>query len=198
LATASAYHNGEALNPGGDPSTVVDSSHEQNLAFSQVVVTEENKKSRQQPERVPDVIKRNKDCLISQWLERVKMNPELITVSLSDAERRDHVPDLLDLAVAQACGDPISEEERLKAAEHHGTLRYHQHYSVAMLILEAQLLQDVIAECIRDHVYTLDLSHLIPDIAKISDTISAELQDSSRSFMKHYEWDMSRLGRRTG
>jgi hypothetical protein len=162
-------------------------------------VTKENEKSRnQQRERVPDVIKGNKDRLISQWLQRVKMNPELITVSLSDAERRDHVPDLLDEAIAKACGDPISEEDRLKAAEHHGTLRYHQGYSVAMLVLEAQLLQNVIAECIRDHVYGLDLSHLIPDIVKISDTISAELQESSRTFMKHYEWDMSRLGRRTG
>jgi RsbRD-like negative regulator of sigma factor len=152
----------------------------------------------QHSERVPDVIKANKKSLISEWLQRVKTNPELITVSLSDSERRDHVPNLLDMTIAHACGDPISEEERVKAAEHHGTLRYHQGYSVAMLILEAQLLQDVIAECIRDHVSALDLSHLIPDIAKISDTISAELRESSRSFMKHYEWDMSRLGRRTG
>lgn len=153
---------------------------------------------KQQLERVPDIIKRNKNQLINQWLQRVNANPELITVSLSDTERRDHVPDLLDEAIAHACGDPISGDERLKAAEHHGTLRYHQGYSVAMLILEAQLLQDVIAESIRDHVFAIDLSRLIPDIAKIADTISAELRESSRTFMKHYEWDMSRLGRRTG
>lgn len=57
-----------------------------------------------------------------------------------------------------------------------------------MLILEAQLLQDVIAECIRDHVFAIDISHLIPDIVKIADTISEELRESSRTFMKHYEW----------
>lgn len=161
-------------------------------------MTKEGKSRHHPNERVPDIIKRNKDGLISQWLQRVTMDPELITVDLSDAERRDHVPNLLDEAIARSCGDPISREERLKAAEHHGTLRYHQGYSVAMLILEAQLLQDVIAESIRDHVDALDLSHLIPDIARISDTISAELRESSRTFMKHYEWDMSRLGRRSG
>lgn len=155
-------------------------------------------KKKHQAERVPDVIKQNKDHLIGQWLQRVKVNPELTTVSLSDVERRDHVPDLLAAAIAQACGDPLSEEERLRAAEHHGTLRYHQGYSVAMLILEAQLLQDVIAECIRDHVDAIDLTHLIPDIAKISDAISSELRESSRTFMKQYEWDMSQLGRRAG
>lgn len=171
-------------------------AHDQNAVLSWELVTQQQ--PRQQLERVPDILKRNKDRLINQWVQRVNANPELITVSLSDAERRDHVPDLLDDAIAHACGDPIAEEDRLKAAEHHGTLRYHQGYSVAMLILEAQLLQDVVAECIRDHVFAIDLSHLIPDIAKIGDTISAELRESSRSFMKHYEWDMSRLGRRTG
>jgi hypothetical protein len=174
----------------------VEWEHEQNAVLPWELVTKQQ--PRQQLERVPDVIKRSKDGLISQWLQRVNANPELITVSLSDAERRDHVPDLLDEAIAHACGDAIAEEERLKAAEQHGTLRYHQGYSVAMLILEAQLLQDVIAECIRDQVFAIDLSHLIPDIVKIADTISAELRESSRSFMKHYEWDMSRLGRRTG
>jgi hypothetical protein len=157
-----------------------------------------NQDPKTQLDRVPDLIKRNKDTLIALWLQRVKADPELITVTLSDAERRDHVPDLLDEAIAHACSDSIGRAQRLKAAEHHGTLRYHQGYSIAMLILEAQLLQDVIAECVRDHVFSIDLSHLIPDIAKISDTISAELRESSRTFMKQYEWDMARLGRRTG
>jgi hypothetical protein len=157
-----------------------------------------NEDTSAQLDRVPDLIKRNKDGLIALWLQRVKADPELITVTLSDMERRDHVPDLLNEAISHACGDSISHERRLKAAEQHGTLRYHQGYSIAMLILEAQLLQDVIAECVRDHVFSIDLSHLIPDIAKISDTISAELRESSRTFMEQYEWDMSRPGRRTG
>jgi len=151
-----------------------------------------------QLDRVPDLIKRNKDGLIAEWLQRVKADPELMTVSLSDAERRDHVPDLLDEAISHACGHSIAHERRLNAAEQHGTLRYHQGYSIAMIILEAQLLQAVITECVRDHVSLIDLSHLIPDIAKIWDTISGELRESSRTFMKQYEWDMSRLGRRAG
>jgi len=151
-----------------------------------------------QLDRVPDLIKRNKDGLIAEWLQRVKADPELMTVSLSDAERRDHVPDLLDEAISHACGHSIAHERRLNAAEQHGTLRYHQGYSIAMIILEAQLRQAVIAECVRDHVSLIDLSHLIPDIAKIWDTISGELRESSRTFMKQYEWDMSRLGRRAG
>ena len=142
--------------------------------------------------RLPEVIAENKDWVIAQWLERVNANAELIRVSLSDAERRDHVPDLLDEAVATACGHPVKLEARQKAAEIHGTLRYHQKYSVSMLILEAQLLQDVIAECIRDNFPTIDLSNLIPDMAKTSQTITAELRESARAYMKQYEWQVSR------
>jgi predicted transcriptional regulator len=138
--------------------------------------------------RMPDVIAENKDWVVDQWLQRVNANAELIRVSLSDAERRDHVPDLLDEAVAHACGHGIRVEERQNAAERHGTLRYHQGYSVSMLILEAQLLQDVIAECIRDNFPVIDISNLIPDMAKTSDTITAELRESARAYMQQYEW----------
>ena len=145
--------------------------------------------------RVPDVIKENKDWVIEQWLRRVTENAELVTASLSYAERRDHVPDLLDEAMARACGHRVREEERQQAAELHGTLRYHQGYSIAMLILEAQVLQGVIAECIRDNILMIDVPNLVPDIAKISDTIQAELRESSRAYMEQFEWHASRCDR---
>ncbi len=142
--------------------------------------------------RVSDLIEESKDWVIERWLERVKANAELRAVNLSDPERKDHVPDLLDEAVARACGHQTKAEERQKAAERHGTLRYHQGYSVPMLILEAHLLQDVIAECIRDNILVIDLSSLMPEIAKISAIVIAELEESARAYMKQYEWRSSR------
>lgn len=147
--------------------------------------------SKEVPKRVPDVIEEQKDALICQWLERVNENPELNRVALSDAERRDHVPDLLDEALAHACGHRISVQERQKATERHGTLRYHQGYSVPMLILEAQLLQDVIANCIRDNFQVIEQSNLIEDMAKISGTIATELLESARAYMSQYQWQTS-------
>jgi DNA-binding response OmpR family regulator len=137
-------------------------------------------------QRVPDVLEANKDWVIDQWLERVKMQAELMRVSLSDADRKDHVPALLDAAVAHA-GDRATREGFPKAAERHGTLRYEQGYSVPMIILEARLLQNVIAECIRSNFLVMDLSNLISDMNKMSDTITTELQESTRAFMNQYE-----------
>src|SRR5579863_3821654 len=138
--------------------------------------------------RVPDVVAENKDWVVNTWLARTKENPELGSLKLSDVERKDHVPDLLDEAVARACEYQVEVEDRQRAAERHGTLRYHQRYSIAMLILEAQLLQEVIAECIRNNVNIIEIKSMIPDIARISGTISAELKDAATAYMNQYEW----------
>jgi hypothetical protein len=75
-----------------------------------------------QGRRTADVIAEHKHWVLSRWLQRVKSDPELMGVSLSDAERQDHIPDLLDEVVAHTCGYPIEIERRQKAAEKHGTL----------------------------------------------------------------------------
>jgi DNA-binding response OmpR family regulator len=148
-------------------------------------------------QRVPDAIEANKDWVIDQWLQQVKMHAELMRVSLSEADRKDHVPALLDAAVAHA-RDLATKEGFPKAAERHGTLRYQQGYSVPMIILETRLLQDVIAECIRRNFLVMDLSNLISDMNKMSDTITTELQESTRAFMNQYESHSARYDRKSG
>jgi hypothetical protein len=57
---------------------------------------------------------------------------------------------------------------------------------------EAHLLEDVIAECIRDNIRVIDLSSLMPGVAKMSATVIAELEEPARAYMKQYEWPASR------
>ena len=137
--------------------------------------------------RVPDVIEENKDAVIAHWLQQVMANDDLRRVELSDADRIDHVPGLLDEAITHA-RDGFVGLQRQNAADQHGTLRYHQRYAVPMLILEARLLQDVVFECIRQNFLVIDLSNLVADITKMSDTLSMELEQSVRAFTKQLGW----------
>jgi ActR/RegA family two-component response regulator len=137
--------------------------------------------------RVPDVIEENKDAVIAHWLQQVMANDDLRRVELSDADRIDHVPGLLDEAITHA-RDGFVGLQRQNAADQHGTLRYHQRYAVPMLILEARLLQDVVSECIRQNFLVIDLSNLVADITKMSDTLSMELEQSVRAFTKQLGW----------
>jgi DNA-binding response OmpR family regulator len=132
--------------------------------------------------RVSDVIEENKEFVIDEWIKSVKRHTELMRVRLSDADRKDHVPELLDEAVERARGHTV-EGGRCAAAEQHGIARYKQGYTVPMLVLEARLLQDEIAECVRRNLLAVDMSHLISDLTGTWGTIASELQESTRAFM---------------
>jgi ActR/RegA family two-component response regulator len=137
--------------------------------------------------RVPAVIEENKEKVIEEWLHRVNADAELKMVDLSEADRKDHVPGLLEEAIGRARDNYIGIV-RQQAAEKHGTLRYHQGYSLPMLITEARLLQNGIAECIRRNFLDIDLSNLMSDMRKISDTIWMELEQSVRAFTAQQGW----------
>lgn len=143
--------------------------------------------------RVATVIEENKEKVIEEWLRRVNANDELRMVELSEQERKDHVPDLLEEAIACARGQDIAAG-RPKAAEKHGTLRYQQGYSVPMLITEARLLHNVIAECVQSNFLMIDLSNLMPDMIRTSDTVSGELEQSVRAFAGLQGWRSRRHG----
>jgi DNA-binding response OmpR family regulator len=136
----------------------------------------------QKSKRVAKVIEINKDWVIEEWLRRVDAHGELRKVKLSEQERKDHVPSLLDEAIAHARGEAIGEQ-RQEAAREHGTLRYRQGYTAPMLVAEARLLQNVIADCVRGNFLLVDLSNLVADIAKIADTVTMELERSVRAFV---------------
>jgi hypothetical protein len=58
-----------------------------------------------------------------------------------------------------------------------------------MLILEAQLLHDTVAECVQHHFAQVDVSTLLPDLTNMSDTISRELRESTRTYMRQHDWN---------
>jgi DNA-binding response OmpR family regulator len=137
--------------------------------------------------RVPDVIEENKDSVIAQWLQRIEANSELASLPLSREDRKDHVPGLLEEAIANA-RDQFIGQERQKAANEHGALRYQQGYTVPMVILEARLLLNVISECARHNFLMIDLSNLMSDLSKMTDTVSLELEQSMRAYTNHAGW----------
>ena len=63
-----------------------------------------------------------------------------------------------------------------------------------MLIAESRLLQDVIAECIQSNFLLIDLSNLMADVTKATDTISMKLEQSVRAFTALQGWRPSRQG----
>src|ERR1700722_17591650 len=65
--------------------------------------------------------------ICNRWLPQVLADPELAALPLSEAERSDHIPDMMDELIRRLEG-PQEElsDEATEAARKHGKLRYQQ------------------------------------------------------------------------
>jgi hypothetical protein len=133
-------------------------------------------------ESVPDILDRELEALIKDWLFRVEQEPELICFPLNFEERTGHLPRLLhDVTARLRLGTetkaPISE-----AAAVHGDLRRKQGYPVEMLIEESGLLQVCIFTTLHKNVKNLEFDTLLPNVVTIADEVDAQLKQQMLRF----------------
>jgi hypothetical protein len=91
-------------------------------------------------ESVADILERELDHLIHDWMQLVERQDDLMAITLG-YDRTGHLPKLLRdvitrLRLGAGTKAPISI-----AASHHGDLRHKQGYTVAMVVEESRLLQ---------------------------------------------------------
>ena len=132
-------------------------------------------------ERVADILERELDTVIAEWLLRVEKDPELMSISMIHKDRTGHLPHLLHDVIGRLrldTGGAIS-----KAAAEHGQLRHQQGYTVAMAVQESRLLEVSIFSTLHKNVEHLKLSLLLPDVTIIADEVDAQLKEQMLRFM---------------
>src|SRR6202161_4728585 len=134
-------------------------------------------------ESVADILERELDTVIQEWLIRVDKEPDLTAIPLNFEDRTGHLPQLLrDVIVRLRLDDgktaPISQ-----AAAHHGDLRAQQGYTVAMAVEESRLLQVSIFTTLHKSQNQLEFDVLLPDVVTIADEVDAQLKQQMLRFM---------------
>jgi PAS domain S-box-containing protein len=109
--------------------------------------------------------------------------PELAAIPLTEAERSDHVPEMMEELIRRLEG-PQEElsDEATDAARKHGKLRYQQGYTIPQILFEARTLQHVLTSTIHENLFGLDLSTLVGDILEIGETLQADAEISIRVY----------------
>jgi hypothetical protein len=133
---------------------------------------------------VADILERELQPTITEWLRRVNLVPELTDIRLSDADRTGHLPklyhDLISrLRLAKDAHSPISV-----AAVAHGQVRRAQGYSAAMLIEESRVFQVATFGTLHLHQSELDPNQVLSDAMVIADEVDAQLKETVRSLME--------------
>ena len=132
---------------------------------------------------VADILEREIEPTIKEWLRLVNLVPELTDIPLSDADRTSHLPklyhDLISrLRLAKDARPPVSA-----AAAAHGQVRRKQGYTAAMLIDESRVFQVVTFGALHLHQTELDESRVLLDAMVIADEVDAQLMETVRSLM---------------
>ena len=134
-------------------------------------------------ESVADILERELESVIVDWLARVEQEPDLKCIPLSFEERTGHLPHLLHDVIARLRLDAGAKAAISKAAAEHGDLRRQQGYTVAMAVEESRLLQVTIFSTLHKNVTKLEFNLLLPDIVVIADEVDAQLKEQMLRFM---------------
>jgi hypothetical protein len=134
-------------------------------------------------ESVADILERELQPIIVDWLSRVEHESDLTCVPLNFQDRTGHLPKLLRDVVMRLRLDAGTKAPISEAAGIHGDLRRKQGYTVAMAVEESRLLQVSIFSTLHKNVKQLDFNSLLPNIVTIADEVDAQLKQQMLRFM---------------
>jgi RsbT co-antagonist protein rsbRD N-terminal domain len=132
---------------------------------------------------VADILERDLDGLIQEWLTRVEKEPELAAVRLNFEDRTGHLPQLLRDVIVRLRLDDETKAEVSQAAAHHGDLRVQQGYTIAMAVEESRLLQVSIFTTLHKSQSHLEFGTVLPAVVTIADEVDAQLKQQMLRFM---------------
>ena len=136
-----------------------------------------------QTECVADILARELDATIHQWMGLVEKEPELTRIHLNYEERTGHLPLLLHDVIARLRLDKGSKAPASVAASHHGKLRRKQGYTVSMVVDESRFLQVSIFSTLDRNESRVEFSKLLPDVVIIADEVDAQLKQQVLCFL---------------
>ena len=134
-------------------------------------------------ESVADILERDLDDVIQEWLIRVDKEPELTAIPLNYEDRTGHLPQLLRDVIVRLRLDDGTKAPISQAAAHHGDLRAQQGYTVAMAVEESRLLQVSIFTMLHKSQSHLEFETVLPAVVVIADEVDAQLKQQMLRFM---------------
>jgi DNA-binding response OmpR family regulator len=136
-------------------------------------------------ERVAEILERDAEPTIRDWLSKVERNEELSGVSLNYQERSGHLPLLLGDLIRRLRLAPNTKPPNSTAAREHGIRRRKQGYTVAMAVEESRILQVSIFSTPQNNLRSVDFNSVLVDVMTISDEVDSQLKQAMLGFMEH-------------
>jgi hypothetical protein len=134
-------------------------------------------------ESVADILERELDPVIHDWMTLVEKQEDLMSIVLSYEDRTGHLPALLREVIKRLRLDAGTAAPISVAASHHGDLRRNQGYTVAMVVEESRLLQVCLFTTLHKNTSRIEYSRLLLDVVTIADEVDAQLKQQMLRYM---------------
>ena len=136
-------------------------------------------------EVVANILEKETQSTIEDWLLRVEAEPRIIAVQLDEKKRCAHLPQLFrDLVFRLRHPLPLGSRALVSpAAAAHGQLRREQGYSASMMVEESRMLQVSIFQTLKNNLHKVDFSLLLVDVMAIADEVDSQLAQAMASYV---------------
>src|SRR6185312_16147035 len=136
--------------------------------------------------RVSELLRENVHEIVVAWLREVNSHSELRGVGISDDERKDHVPQFIELLANRVdAGVQDTKGGATSLGYEHGKKRAEQGYTIPLIVIEMRLLQRVLSFVLQRNLIRMDLSTVIGDMLEVGEGMQEQLEHSIRSFQQH-------------
>jgi CheY-like chemotaxis protein len=142
-------------------------------------------------ESIAFILQQDTQATIADWLKRIKDEPHVISIPLSDADRCAHLPQLFrDLISRLSTPMPLGSRALVSpAATEHGLIRRQQGYTAAMMVEESRMLQVSLFQTLQNNLRKVDFSLLLLNVMAIADEVDSQLAQAMSSYIAESHLD---------
>ena len=135
--------------------------------------------------RIAQILRENTFEITQRALTEMKSDPLLGTLPLTDEQRVEHTPQVLEeLATMLDSEEPNrTQPNTIDAAELRGAKRYQFGYTSPLLATHVRLLERAIYSVIHEQLLSLNLSYFMFDLKRLNDSLGVQLEHSLKAFL---------------
>jgi PAS domain S-box-containing protein len=155
--------------------------------IKQLLSTIDEKLSKRTPreitpnKRLSMIFRENIPLIVERTLAAMKQDHDLGPLPLTDGQRIEGLADALgELADVLDAGGPA----QLNVASHGGQPRQQQKHQLGMIVQNKRIIEQVASKVFYENLLSLDLSHLLFDMARFNDALLWQLSESIHLYLQ--------------
>lgn len=129
------------------------------------------------PKRVAMILQEHLERIGELWLAAVQKDDALSRLAVKEEQRRHYLKGILEQVVRAAQSYSGEETARHKLSSGgYDRRRDLEGYTPGMMLAEFCLLRRVIAQIVQENLLAVNLSHLVPDLARVNESLDEQAQ----------------------